>query len=117
MRATTTTRLNLDTLRAHLGVKSLAVSGDPDSTDSKEVEADVPDLAAKLASYTYAEPAEQVAERSITEEAERALTSLRSVANGAGPMTTAQTTAALRSMARILIVLVRLQLKRFEETN
>jgi hypothetical protein len=62
-------------------------------------------------------PAEQEAERSITEEAERALTSLRTIANGTGPMTAAQLTVALRGMARVLIVLVRLSLRRFEDVG
>ncbi len=64
-----------------------------------------------------AEPPEQVAETSIIGEAERALASMRIVSNGTGPMTTSQLTAAVRSIARVLVVLVRLQLRRFDGTD
>ncbi len=63
------------------------------------------------------DPPEVVAETSITGEAAIALTSLRTIANGATAMTTAQLTVAVRGMARVLIVLVRLQLKRFDGTD
>ncbi len=56
-------------------------------------------------------------ETSITDEAEVALISLRTISNGATAMTAAQLTVAVRGMARVLIVLVRLQLKRFEGTD
>ena len=117
MKATTSVRLNIDTLASHLGVTSLKVSGDPDSTQPKEVEADVPDLAAKLATYVYAEPAPAVAERSITDEAAAALVSLRSVANGSSALTLLQLTPIVRGLARVLIVLIRLQLRRFDGTD
>ncbi len=117
MKATITTRLNLETLAAHLGVTSLKVSGDPDSTETKEVEADIPDLVAKLATYVYAEPAPAVAERSITDEATAALVSLRAIGAGTTNLTTAQLTVAVRGLARVLIVLVRLQLRRFDGTD
>jgi hypothetical protein len=73
----------------------------------------------------FPDPPEQVAETSITDEAVRALASLRAIANGTGAMATgltgamtaAQTTAALRGIARVLIVLVRLQLRRFDGTD
>ncbi len=117
MKATTNVRINIATLAAHLGVKSLSVSGDPDSTETKEVDADVPDLEAKLASYAYTEPPEAVAERSVTDEAAAALTSLRTIANGSGSMTAAQLTVAVRGMARVLVVLARLQLRRFEDVD
>jgi hypothetical protein len=117
MRATTSTRLNITTLMAHLGTSSLKVSGDPDSSGPKEVEADLPDLAAKLASYTYAEPPAAVAERSITDEAAAAITTLRTIANGTSALTLLQLTPIVRGMARVLIVLVRLQLRRFDGTD
>ncbi len=117
MKATTNNRLNLDTLIAHLGVESLIVSGDPDSVGPKEIEADTPDLESKLATYVYSDPPEQLAESSITDEAEQALVSLRNLANGNTAMTAAQLTGAMRGMARVLIVLVRLQLSKFEGTN
>lgn len=63
------------------------------------------------------DPPEQVAEQSVTDEATAALASLRTIATGVGPMTTAQLTVAVRGMARVLIVLVRLQLKKFEGTE
>lgn len=63
------------------------------------------------------DPPEQVAERSITDEAEQALVALRNLANGTTAMTAAQLTTAVRGMARVLVVLVRLQLKRFEGTT
>ncbi len=117
MKAITNNRLNFVTLMAHLGTNSIKVFGDPDSTDSKEVEADISDLDTKLATYVYVEPPALVVERSITEEASTALISLRSIANGTTSMTVAQLTAAIRSLARVLIVLVRLQLRRFDGTN
>ncbi len=63
------------------------------------------------------EPPEVVAETSATEEAGRALTSLRTIVNGTTAMTSAQLTVAVRGIARVLIVLVRLQLKRFDGTD
>lgn len=116
-KATTTTRLDLTTLMAHLGVNALKVSGDPGSSGPKEVESDIPDLAERLAAYTYAEVPEVVAQRSVTDEAERALESMRIVANGTTPMTVAQLTVAVRGIARVLVVLARLQLRRFDGTG
>jgi hypothetical protein len=63
------------------------------------------------------DPPEQVAETSITAEATAALASLRTIANGAGAMTATQLTVAVRGMARVLIVLVRLGLRRFDGTE
>jgi hypothetical protein len=60
---------------------------------------------------------EYVAEQSITDEAKQALISLRTIANGTTIFTVTQLNATIRSMARILIVLVRLQLKSFEGTD
>jgi hypothetical protein len=117
MKATTDKRIDLSTLMAHLGTDRLMVSGDPDSSGSKEVEADIPDLAERLASYVYAEPPEQVAETSITGEAAAALVSLRTIANGTNALTLLQLTPIVRGMARVLIVLVRLQLRRFDGTE
>ncbi len=67
--------------------------------------------------YEVPDPPEQVAERSITGEAERALASLRTIANGTGNLTTAQLTVAVRGMARVLVVLARLQLRFFGGTD
>jgi hypothetical protein len=60
---------------------------------------------------------EYVAEQSIIDEAKQALISLRTITNGTTTLTATQLTATIRGMARILIVLVRLQLKRFEGTD
>jgi hypothetical protein len=60
---------------------------------------------------------EQVAEQSVTDEVKQALISLRTITNGTTTLTTTQLTATIRGMARILIVLIRLQLKRFEGTD
>ncbi len=60
---------------------------------------------------------EQVAEQSVTDEAKQALISLRTIANGTTIFTVTQLNATVRSMARVLIVLIRLQLKRFEGTD
>lgn len=58
-------------------------------------------------------PPEQVAERTANTEAGQALASLQALADGTGPMTAAQLTVAVRGMARTLVVLVRLVLRRF----
>jgi hypothetical protein len=63
------------------------------------------------------DPPEQVAEQSVTNEAATSLNSLRTIVNGTGSMTSAQLTMAVRSIARVLIVLVRLSLKRFDGTD
>lgn len=63
------------------------------------------------------DPPEQVAETSITAEATAALASLRTIANGSSALTLLQLTPIVRGMARVLIVLVRLQLRRFEGTD
>ncbi len=60
---------------------------------------------------------EQVAEQSVTDEAKQALISLRTIANGTTTLTASQLTATIRGMARVLIILIRLQLKRFEGTD
>lgn len=64
-----------------------------------------------------AEPPEVVAERSVTDEAERALVSLRTIANGTSALTLLQLTPIVRGMARVLIVLIRIQLKRFDDVG
>ncbi len=60
---------------------------------------------------------EQIAEQSIIDEAKQALISLRTIANGTTIFTVTQLNATIRSMARVLIVLIRLQLKSFEGTD
>jgi hypothetical protein len=67
------------------------------------------------------DPPEKVAannnSNTVTDEATAALTSLRTIANGSGSMTAAQLTVAVRGMARVLVVLARLSLRRFEGTD
>ncbi len=60
------------------------------------------------------DPPEQVTERTLNTDAVQALAALRVIADGSATMTAAQLTVAVRGIARTLVVLVRLVLRRFE---
>jgi hypothetical protein len=62
-------------------------------------------------------PDESIREDTLHQRAHGALVDLRSIANGSGNMTAAQLTLAVRAIAKALITVLRLHLRRFDDTE
>ena len=61
--------------------------------------------------------AEDKNESTVHTRAEAALDDLRTLASGSGTMTTAQLSVAVRLLARVAVVLLRISLRRFDATD
>lgn len=62
-------------------------------------------------------PDEQVNEDTLHQRGLAALADLRPIANGNGNMNAAQLTGAVRAIAKVLVTILRLHLRRFDDTE